>query len=174
MRIVALVAIGLLAACRQADPADRNESPDTSLTPTLVENSAPASRESALKLMRDRHENMEDIGDATKAVSRALKSSAPDLAVVRGAAATYGRLAPQVSSWFPSGTGPDIGKTDALPAIWENPEDFTQKARDFRAAVTAFEAASSSGDLAAIKAAFADIGKSCKACHDRYRAKDDD
>ncbi len=180
MRCVALAAIGLLAACdRQAPVANSAVSANAEAqadapTPAAAPlGEPPATKEAALKLMHDRHENMEDIGDATKAVGRTLKSNSPDLAVVREAAATYSRLAPHVTTWFPPGTGPDVGKTHAKPAIWEKPEDFAQKARAFQGAVTAFDAAARSGDLAAINTAFGDLGKSCKACHDPYRAKDD-
>lgn len=181
MRFLALAAIGLLAACdRPAPVADNaaapgaNEADATAATPAAAPlGTAPATKEAALKLMHVRHENMEDIGDATKAVGRTLKSDSPDLTVIRDAAATYSRLAPHAATWFPPGTGPETGKTHAKPAIWEKPQDFAQKAREFQGAVRAFDAAATSGDLAAINQAFADLGKSCKACHDPYRAKDD-
>ena len=45
------------------------------------------------------------------------------------------------------------------------------KDRDFQAAAKAFNAAAVSGDLNAIKSSFEPLGKSCKACHDTYRAE---
>ncbi len=36
-------------------------------------------------------------------------------------------------------------------------------------AAVAFQAATNGSDLAAIRAAHANLGKSCKACHDLYR-----
>src|SRR5687768_14245519 len=186
MRFVAIAAIGLLAACQQpatnetaaAENSEANGTAvggplETASAGSVIAATAPPTKEAALKLMHDRHENMESIGDATKAAGRTLKSGAPDLAVIRSTAATYTRLAPQVPSWFPPGTGPDVGKTDALPAIWEKPQDFQQKARDFQAAVKTFDAAAKSGDMPAITKAFGGVGKSCKACHDSYRAKDE-
>jgi len=186
MRVVAIAALGLLAACQQpaanetaavenggANGTAVGGPAETASAGSVAAAAAPPTREAALKLMHDRHENMEKIGDATKAVSRTLKSGSPDLAVIRSAAATYTQLAPKVPTWFPPGTGPDVGKTDALPAIWEKPQDFQQKARDFQGAATAFNAAAKSGDMAAINKAFGDLGKSCKACHDPYRAKDE-
>ena len=174
MRLIAIATIGLLAACQQpAEQSAQQQPDDQTRGGTLVGNAAPATREAALKLMHDRHEHMEDIGDATKLVSRELKQSQPDIAPIQGAAASIATLAPQVLGWFPTGTGPDVGKTHALPAIWEKPEDFASKARDFEAAAKTFDAAAKSGDLAAIRASFGELGKSCKACHDSYRAKDD-
>lgn len=176
MRLIALAAIGLLAACRQpaenqadnaADQANASAQP-AAAAPLPA---PPPTREAALKLMHDRHENMEDIGDATKKVGRTLKSESPDLAVIRDAAATYSRLAPQVPSWFPHGTGPDVGKTYAKAEVWQKPEDFAAKARAFQGAVRAFDAAAKAGDLTAIRARFGELGKSCKACHEPYRAE---
>lgn len=176
MRLIAIAAIGLLAACQQqpAEQAAQQPPEDQTRGGTLVGNAAPATREAALKLMHERHEHMEDIGDATKLVSRELKNDQPDIPAIQGAAASIATLAPQVPGWFPAGTGPDVGKTHALPAIWEKPEDFAAKARDFEAAAKAFDAAARSGDLTSINATFGDLGKSCKACHDPYRAKDKD
>jgi cytochrome c556 len=69
---------------------------------------------------------------------------------------------------FPSGS--DRGQTDALPAIWE-------KSADFEKAVEALELAASklgatkSADTEAVKAAFGQVGKACKGCHDSFRMK---
>ena len=173
MRLIAIAAIGLLAACQQPAEQSAQQQPDNQTRAGTLANAAPPTREAALKLMHDRHEHMEDIGDATKLVSRELKQSQPDIPAIQGAAASIATLAPQVPAWFPAGTGPDVGKTHALPAIWEKPEDFASKARDFEAAAKTFDAAAKSGDLAAIRASFGELGKSCKACHDSYREKDD-
>jgi len=107
-----------------------------------------------------------------KLVSRELKGDAPNLGSVRSGADTIASLAPQVATWFPAGTGPDVGKTDAKAEIWQKPEDFAAKASDFTRAAQAFQAAARGTDVAAIKAAHGDLGKSCKACHDLYREEE--
>lgn len=133
---------------------------------------APVSGDEAKRLMNERHEGMEEIGDAMKLVSRELKGSSPDLTKVREGAGTIARLAPQVSGWFPPGTGPDVGKTEAKAEIWQKPEDFAAKRNAFQRAAQAFNAAAQANDLAAIRAAHGELGKSCKACHDLYREED--
>ncbi len=129
----------------------------------------PMAHDAAMKAMHERHEGMEQIGKSTKAAGRTLKSGSPDLAIVRTAAATIARLAPQTTGWFPAGTGPDVGKTGAKPDIWQKPEDFVARDRAFQKAATAFDAAAKAGDMGAIQARFGEIGKTCKACHDSYR-----
>lgn len=132
---------------------------------------APVSGDDAKRIMDERHEGMEEIGDAWKALSGAVKAANPDLGKVQDEAATLARLAPEVSGWFPPGTGPDVGKTRAKAEIWQKPEDFADKRNAFQRAAQAFNAAAQSGDLAAIKARHGDLGKSCKACHDLYRSE---
>jgi cytochrome c556 len=132
---------------------------------------AAPSRDQALKIMHDRHEGMETIGKTAKALHRELAGSSPNLANVRTAAAGIANLSRKASGWFPKGTGPELGKTGAKPEIWQNWPDFTAKLHNFQAAAKMFNAAAASGDVAAIKARYADLGGTCKACHDKYRAE---
>ena len=172
----ATAAIALLSACKEqpaatntANVADNSSAENTS-TPVAA---APVGKEEAARIMHERHEGMEKIGKATKAVGREIQAATPDLAVVRTSAATIGDLAPKASSWFPAGTGPDVGKTHARAEIWQKPEDFAAKAKQFQDAAAAFKSAADAGDLALIKERFGDLGDTCKACHDTYRHKDD-
>ncbi len=180
-KMIAGAAVMLLAACGSSGDgngtlAEANSSGNEAAA--AVENkieqspATPLQKEQALALMKQRHENYEKIGDAMKAVSRELKGQNPDLGKVRAGAATIAQLAPQVPTWFPAGTGPDVGKTEARAEIWRKPEDFAAKARSFREAAAAFQAAAQGSDLAAIRSAHGDLGKSSKACHDLYREEE--
>ena len=179
--MIAGIAVMLLAACNNS--ADGNQAlaeanASGNEASAAVENkveqseATPLQKEQALALMKQRHENYEKIGDAMKAISRELKGDTPDLTQVRSGAAAIAQLAPQVPSWFPAGTGPDVGKTEARAEIWQKPEDFAAKAQAFREAAAAFDTAARGSDLAAIRSAHADLGKSCKGCHDLYREKE--
>ena len=131
---------------------------------------APLGKDRALQIMKARHDGMEAIGDATKAIHRA--QSGPDLPTIRSNAARIVQLSQQASAWFPAGTGPDVGKTRARPEIWRNSQDFAAKLRNFQAAARAFNTAASGSDAGAINAAFGQLGGTCKACHDTYRAEE--
>ena len=126
----------------------------------------------ALRVMHERHEGMEVIGKANKALRGELEASAPDRATIRASAARIATLSRKIPRWFPKGTGPDVGKTEAKAGIWQKPEDFKAKAAGFARAARAFQAAARGGDLNAIRTAQGDLGKSCKACHDLYREDD--
>ena len=68
---------------------------------------------------------------------------------------------------FPEGSGQ--GETEALPAIWENPDDFNTARLNAEQAFAALRDAVASGDSKAVVGAFAAAGKSCKGCHEDYR-----
>lgn len=168
----------LIAGCQQAADSAATKTPAATKAESAGANmdammramkGKPMAHDAAMKAMHERHEGMEQIGKANKAAGRSLKSGAPDLALIRASAATIARLASQTTTWFPAGTGPDVGKTGAKPDIWQKPADFIVRDRDFQKAAAAFAAAAKAGDMGAIQARFGDLGKSCKACHDSYR-----
>jgi cytochrome c556 len=153
MRIVLLVAAGSIAFA------------------SAVLAAKPLTRAQALGIMHERHEGMEDVGKQNKVLRRELTASSPDLAAVRGAAATIARHSSEAAHWFPAGTGPELGKTGAKPEIWQKPQDFAVKLRNFQVAAHALDAAAKTGDFNSIKARYAAIGDTCKACHDDYRSE---
>ena len=130
---------------------------------------APLSKPAALKIMHERHEGMEAIGKANKQLRRDV--AAENVAGVRASARTLATLASRSSKWFPHGTGPETGKTGARPEIWQKPADFSSRLRDFQAASKALHQAAAKGDMGSIKAGYASLGKTCKACHDSYRSE---
>ncbi|GAB2905614.1 cytochrome c [Uliginosibacterium flavum] len=68
------------------------------------------------------------------------------------------------------GPGTDKGApTKADPKVWSEPEKFKAAYDKFTAAAKALPAAA--GDVGTLKVALADLGKTCKGCHDDYRMK---
>ena len=63
------------------------------------------------------------------------------------------------------------GNTKAKAEIWKEMDKFQAAAKDLQDQTVKLDAAAKSGNLDAIKAAFGDTGKACKACHDNYREK---
>jgi cytochrome c556 len=72
-------------------------------------------------------------------------------------------------SQFPEGS--DFGETDAKEAIWENMDDFKQKNQDLVTASNNMIQSLKNKDYAAAAAQVDDLGKTCKACHKKYREK---
>jgi cytochrome c556 len=132
---------------------------------------APPARDRLLNVMHERHEGMETIGKTNKLLFRELQTSAPNLGTVRSGAAIIATLSSKALTWFPHGTGPELGKTGAKPEIWQQPQDFASKLHNFQAAAQAFNAAAKAGDLDATKGRYRELLGTCKACHDTYRSE---
>lgn len=183
MRAIIIAAVCLaLAACggaqtsqannTQANVSNDSRPPATARASTVVPVSmAPVSGDRAKAVMHERHEGMQSIGKANKAIRDELHNDSPDLDVIRSNAAKIADLSAKASGWFAAGTGPDVGKTGAKPTIWQNPQDFTGKLQTFQRAASAFQSATNGKDLNVMKAKLADLGGACKACHDKYRSE---
>lgn len=62
-------------------------------------------------------------------------------------------------------------KTDARDAIWASAADFKAKADAMGTAAAAAATVAKTGDAGATKKALIDMGKTCGACHDNFKAK---
>ncbi|MBL6927633.1 MAG: cytochrome c [Rhodospirillales bacterium] len=100
-------------------------------------------------------------------------------AIVKGNVAHSGHLADHGSAiagigkmtadLFPKGS--DMGKTSALPAIWEKPGDFAKAVAAFETASADFAMAAKGGDMGAVGAALGKLGTACGGCHKPFRMK---
>lgn len=159
------VAIAMLAACGSGEDAA-----DTAVSTDSAQAAGGGAMEAQIKA---RQAGFKNLGKAFKAMSDQLRSGEPDMAALQAAAASVPEITSGIETWFPAGSGPESGvKTEALPAIWEKPEDFVMKVGNFKAAAAALAVASKSGSVDAISAAFRATGGTCKACHDNYRLDD--
>ena len=62
-------------------------------------------------------------------------------------------------------------KSGALPAVWTDNAKFKTAAERLQTTSAQLVKVSKGGDEATVKAALADVGKSCGACHDDFREK---
>jgi cytochrome c556 len=100
--------------------------------------------------------------------------------IVRGLVDNNGQLlshaealastAVELKNLFPEGSA--VGESEALPAIWEKPDEFAEAVDAMVEATVAFEEAAADGDPEAIGAAFRQVGMSCRGCHDNFRKSD--
>lgn len=178
----ATIATALLSACggpqssqannTQANMSSSASPPATATAHPVDVSMEPVDKDTAARLMKQRHDAMEQLGKASKSIKRTLDATPIDLTAIQQAAPPiFDTTAAKLVSLFPAGTGPDVGKTGAKPDIWKNPQDFAQKAKDYEAASKAFAASMITYKPDDMKAKFADLQKSCKACHDKYRAE---
>jgi cytochrome c556 len=93
-----------------------------------------------------------------------------DAAEARRRALAVSYLSVLLSEAFPEGSGASAGTTDALDAIWQNPEDFAARLKDFRVEANALRRIADQGDAAGFNEQFKKLGGACKGCHDKYKA----
>ena len=166
LTIGSVAALITVAACNRSEEPVADEQAQQNVA---VENGSAAATDIA-QLMHDRHERYEEIGDSNKAIANTLKSGAPSIETIRRHADVIAGYAPQVVSWFPSGSGPETGRrTRAKAEIWTDFDTFRQRAQAFEAEAARFQSAARSGDIAAIRASHGELGKTCRNCHDRFR-----
>lgn len=135
----------------------------------LAQASEPAN---VKEFQKSRHDHYHKLGDAFKVIRDETRTDKPDLAKVKTAAKFVNTAAAEQEKWFPAGSGPEAGKTQALAEIWAKPAEFKAAMKLFSDAAPKLQTAADSGDAAAIKTAFGDVGKTCKNCHETFRAEE--
>jgi cytochrome c556 len=138
----------------------------------LTLTAAPASLTSAAtpaEIIAQRQAVMELQGATAIGIVVAMKAG--DLSRIAKMAAPLAESARTLPSLFEKGTGPEAGKTGALPAIWEKPGDFKAAAANLESASAKLAEAAKAGDQAAVAAQFKALANACDGCHDNFRAK---
>ena len=74
--------------------------------------------------------------------------------------------------WLEGTSSEDNPDSAALPAIWENMEDFSAKYQALHDAVANLQTAAGT-DLASLQGAMGGVGQACGACHESYRVKEE-
>jgi cytochrome c556 len=150
---------GLLAACSGGAPAD---APADGAAKTEVP-----------PVLKEREQNFEGIGDAFKAVRGELEKDAPDFTLIAAKATDINARAMKIEGHFPAGTSTADGfKTEALPTIWEKPEEFKAAATKLVDESAKLVTIAADGDKAAVGAQAMAMGGACKNCHDTFRLDD--
>jgi cytochrome c556 len=80
-------------------------------------------------------------------------------------------LGAELHTIFPEGS--NVEDSEALPVIWEEPEEFAAAVAKAEEAMAALGEVADDGDMKAIGAAFMNVGKACKGCHERFRVEHD-
>jgi cytochrome c556 len=118
--------------------------------------------------IKERRQLMKDNGDAVKQVTAMLKGEKPyDAKAAETAMKAINGSIAQFISLFPKGSETG-GDTAAKPEIWANKAEFDAIAKRLDEA-TAKAAAAAPGGLDGFKTAMGDVGKNCKACHEKFR-----
>lgn len=119
-----------------------------------------------------RQDLMDEIGDATGVMGNMVRGRTDyDRDAIIEALAVIEQNAAQFVEYFPEDSQTGF-ETEALPAIWENKDDFNERAETLSA-----DAAELAGmvpqTLEEFAPMFQDFAGNCGDCHDEYRQSDD-
>jgi cytochrome c556 len=114
-----------------------------------------------------RHHTMEAVGGHMNAIADIVRQKVPHSSHIAMHANALDDIAQISDVLFPAGSEGH----DALPAIWENPEDFAEKLNAWKVSAAAFREAAATGAMENIGPALQNMGQTCKGCHDDYRAE---
>jgi cytochrome c556 len=128
----------------------------------------------AVGIYKVRHDEYHKLGDAFKTIKDQSSASTPDAAAIKTAAQVVKNASVNQFKWFPTGSGPETGaKTRAKAEIWSKPQDFEAAQKLFAERASKLNDAAGTGDIAAVRTQFGEVGKACKNCHDTFRAPED-
>ena len=124
-----------------------------------------------LDVIKERKKNFQAMGDAAKPTGEMLKGEADfDIAAVKNAIKVFQEKAALQPKLFPDDSK-EGGKTEALPAIWENKADFEE--RFVKLAQAAKAADASITDVDTFEAEWPKVMGNCGGCHKKYRKPKD-
>jgi cytochrome c556 len=122
-----------------------------------------------------RHLMKEVVAPAAKLGGQMVKGKVPfDAAKAAKAMTDISEVPDKYVTLFPKGTeNGAIADSKAAPKIWEDFDGFKQEAQKLKDASLKAASAAAQGE-AAFTAAFNDMTKVCKECHETYRVEEDE
>lgn len=123
----------------------------------------------ATGMVMQRMEAMKEIGQSMKSIAAMVKGDAAFSGeTVQASAAVIAGHAKHMPHMFPEGS---LDKpTEALPVIWTQWDRFTEIAGKLNSdALALAEAGKTASNVKEILPQLAEVGKSCKACHQDFR-----
>ena len=94
-----------------------------------------------------------------------------DAATIEKNATRIEQLSKMMDDYFAVDTRKFDVETEALPVVWENYSDFQSKISDLESASSELKMAAQKGDSDNYKARIGAVLKTCKGCHDTYKAE---
>ena len=121
--------------------------------------------EHATGFVRERMELMTEMGKRLLATSKRLRAN-KDLDLIGPDARAIQELAGKIASQFPLGS--TQFPTAAKPVVWQQWDDFTEKAKKLQMEAERLSKISLS-EANAFRTQFRAVGSACDACHEIYR-----
>jgi len=104
------------------------------------------------------------------AASMIVRGLVEDRGALKKHADALAATASELPNIFPEGS--NVGDSETLPAIWDEPVKFAAAVKKAQEATANFsKVVAAGGDGAAVAAAFKDVGGACRGCHDNFRVE---
>lgn len=116
-------------------------------------------------MVKERMENFKQSKASMKAIKSALRAG--DFETIAVEARSINIWANNLVDHFPDGSNPP--PSEALGRIWDEFEQFKDRAGAQMEASFQLRAAAENRDMDASTQSFSDLAQTCKACHDDYR-----
>ena len=131
-----------------------------------------AAQSSPSQMVKERKALMKSMGGGFGPVIAVIKGRTTDLTDAAAAAEAVSGEAKRIVALFPAGTGRDaVPESRAKPEVWSRRAEFEAAAGRLAAETAKLAAAGKSNDLAAFKAQFRPVAKSCGGCHSGKSSK---
>ncbi|KXI27672.1 c-type cytochrome [Paraglaciecola hydrolytica] len=138
---------------------------------TFMTAASPAQAVDTASIIESRQGKLKKMGGAMKAINEQLKADQADVTKIQEAAQTLSMNAAVLADWFPAGSGAESGiKTDALAAIWQDPDKFSTKAKGLIAQTTTLVELASQADIDSLPSQLKAVKDACSDCHKNFRA----
>lgn len=118
--------------------------------------------------VKERKDNRQAVRMAVGAIKAVVDAKGDTKAIVAQAEEVV-KLEQAFRTKFPAGS--DKGETKALPVVWSDWPGFEAASKATEAEAQKLAMVAATGDVAKTAEQFGALGKSCGACHEKYRAK---
>lgn len=123
------------------------------------------------QIVHARQEHFRMLGRTAKSLRDQFGRRRLNWAAIGSDAQALERLASELPSWFPPGSGQGHGvKTRARAVIWTNPQAFAQAAHMLLFRAQGLTQAAAHHDRRALMLNARALGHACGSCHSRFRA----
>ncbi len=123
------------------------------------------------QIVHARQEHFRMLGRTAKSLRDQFGRSRLNWTAISSDAQRLERLASELPSWFPPGSGQGHGvKTRASAAIWKNPQGFAEAAHVLLVRAQGLTQAAARHDRRALMVNARALGHACGSCHSRFRA----
>lgn len=126
----------------------------------------------ATGIVKERMDAMEEMSKQSKKITRIIKNKEPiDTASLINTADLFLKHGNKMQSLFPDSEHSRM-KSEALPAVWEDWQDFTRRIDEFVLLSKNLKTqAESNATNKELTTAFRDTALSCRGCHKKYRKR---